>query len=160
MALSAGDRLPSTTFRTLTANGVQELSTDDVFKGKKVVLVAVVGAFTSTCHEDHLPTYVSRHEAIRATGVDTIACVSVNDPFVLDAWARQLGADGKVLMLSDGNGDFAKAAGMDLDGSAFGIGLRSKRYAAVVEDGVVTELKVEPNPGVVTVTDASSLCGL
>jgi glutaredoxin/glutathione-dependent peroxiredoxin len=160
MALSPGDRLPASTFRTMTTDGIKELSTDEVFKGKKVVLVAVVGAFTSTCHQDHLPTYVSRYEAIRATGVDTIACVSVNDASVLDAWARQLGAEGKVLMLSDGNGDFAKAVGMDLDGSAFGIGLRSRRYAAIVEDGVVTELKVEANPGVVTVTDAVSLCGL
>ncbi len=160
MALSTGDRLPAATFRTMTAEGVTELSTDDVFKGKKVVLFAVVGAFTDTCHNDHLPGYVSQHDAIKATGVDTIACLAVNDVSVLDAWSTQSRAAGKVLMLSDGNGDFTSAVGMELDGRAFGIGLRSQRYAAVVEDGVVTDIKVEPNPGAVSVAGAALMCGL
>jgi glutaredoxin/glutathione-dependent peroxiredoxin len=158
MALSAGDRLPAATFRTMTADGVKELSTDDVFKGRKVLLFAVVGAFSPTCHKDHLPGYVSRHDEIKATGIDTIACLSVNDAHVLDAWAGQSQAHGKVLMLSDGNGDFTRSVGMELDATRFGEGLRSHRYAALVDDGVVQDIQVESNPGAVSVSGATEMC--
>lgn len=160
MALTAGDRLPAATFRTMTPEGVKELTTADVFSDKKVVLLAVPGAYSPTCHKTHLPGYVSRHDAIKATGVDTIACVSANDAFVLDAWSEQSGARGKVLMLSDGNLEFTRAVGMELDATAFGEGIRSRRYAAVVEDGVVTDINVEDNPGEVTVSGAETLCRL
>ena len=160
MALNIGDTLPTATFRTVTPDGVKEVTTADVFGGKTVVLFGVPGAFTPTCHKTHLPGYVKNYEAITAKGVDTIACVAVNDQFVLDAWAEQGGAKGKVLMLADGNGDFTKAADMVLDGSGFGLGLRSKRYAAVVEDGVVKEIKVEDNAGQVSVSGAETICKL
>lgn len=160
MALSIGDRLPTATFRTLTADGMQELSTADVFGGKKVVLFAVPGAFTPSCHKTHLPGYVRNFDAIKGQGVDTIACVAVNDAFVLNAWAEQSGATDKVLMLADGNGDFTKAVGLELDGTGFGLGLRSKRYAAVIEDGVVRDLKVEEKASDVSVSSAESVCQL
>lgn len=160
MALAVGDRLPDATFRTMTADGVKELSTADVFSGKKVVLLGVPGAFTPSCHKNHLPGYVQQHDAIKAKGVDTIACVAVNDVFVLDAWSKASGADDKVLMLSDGNGDFTKAAGLVLDGSGFGLGLRSQRFSAVVDDGVVSELHVEEKAGEVTVSAADKVCQL
>jgi len=160
MPLTAGDRLPAATFRTLTPEGVKELTTADVFGGKKVVLLAVPGAFTPSCHKTHLPGYVTNHDAIKAGGVDTIACVAVNDVFVLDAWSEQSGAGGKVLMLSDGNADFTRAVGMELDGTGFGLGIRSKRYAAVVDDGVVQDVNVEENAGQVTVSSAETLCRL
>ena len=160
MALAVGDRVPDVTFRTMTADGVQELSTSDVFSGKEVVLFGVPGAFTPACHKNHLPGYVQQHDAIKAKGVDTIACVAVNDAFVLDAWAKSSGADGKVLMLADGNGDFTKAAGLVLDGSGFGLGLRSQRFSAVVDDGVVKELNVEDKAGDVTVSAADKVCQL
>lgn len=149
--------MPDVTFRTLTSEGVQALSTADVFGGKKVVLFGVPAAFSPTCHGQHLPGYVARHDAIKATGIDTIACVTPNDVWVLDAWSKASGADGKVLMLSDGNGEFAKAAGLQLDGTAFGEGMRIQRFSAVVEDGVVTEFQMEENPGLVTVTGAERL---
>lgn len=157
MSLAPGTRLPDVTFRTLTAEGVKELSTADVFGGKKVVLFGVPAAFSPTCHGQHLPGYVRDHDAIRAKGVDTIACVTPNDVWVLDAWSKASGADGKVLMLSDGNGEFAKAAGLQLDGTRFGEGMRIQRFSAVVDDGVVTEFHMEGNPGLVTVTGADKL---
>lgn len=160
MALNIGDTLPTATFRTMTPDGVKEVTTAEVFGGKKVVLFAVPGAFTPSCHKAHLPGYVKNHAAITGQGVDTIACVAVNDVFVLDAWAEQSGARGKVLMLADGNGDFTKAVDMVLDGSGFGLGLRSKRYAAVVDDGVVTEINVEENAGQVSVSGAEAICKL
>lgn len=160
MALSAGDRLPAATFRTITAEGLKELTTSDVFWGKKVVLLAVPGAFSPSCHRTHLPGYVKNHDAIKARGVDIIACVAANDAFVLEAWAQQSGASGKVLMLSDGNLEFTRAVGMELDATAFGEGIRSKRYAAVVEDGVVKALHVEENPGQVSVSSAETVCHL
>lgn len=157
MSLAPGTRLPDATFRTLTAEGVKELSTADVFGGKKVVLFGVPAAFSPTCHGQHLPGYVREHDAIKATGVDTIACVTPNDVWVLDAWSKASGADGKVQMLSDGNGEFAKAAGLQLDGTGFGEGMRIQRFSAVVDDGVVTEFHMEENPGLVTVTGAEKL---
>lgn len=157
MSLAPGTRLPDVTFRTLTAEGVKELSTADVFGGRKVVLFGVPAAFSPTCHGQHLPGYVRDHDAIRAKGVDTIACVTPNDVWVLDAWSKASGADGKVLMLSDGNGEFAKAAGLQLDGTRFGEGMRIQRFSAVVDDGVVKEFHMEGNPGLVTVTGADKL---
>ena len=144
----------------MTADGIKELSTADVFDGKKVVLFGVPGAFTPSCHKNHLPGYVRRHEEIKSTGVDTIACVAVNDAFVLDAWAKASQADGRVLMLADGNADFVKAAGLSFDGSGLGLGPRSKRFSALVEDGVVRELNVEEKASEVTVSSADQICQL
>ncbi len=160
MALAVGDRVPAATFRTMTADGIKELSTADVFDGKKVVLFGVPGAFTPSCHKNHLPGYVRRHEEIKSTGVDTVACVAVNDAFVLDAWAKASQADGRVLMLADGNADFVKAAGLSFDGSGLGLGPRSKRFSALVEDGVVRELNVEEKASEVTVSSADQICQL
>lgn len=160
MPIQNGDRLPAGTFTTMTAEGPRPLSTDDVFKGKKVVLFSVPGAFTPTCSKQHLPGYVAQADAIRAKGVDTIACLAVNDVFVLDAWSKSSGAEGKVVMLADGNGDYAKLLGLELDATKFGMGSRSKRFSMVVEDGVVKELNVEA-PGKFEVSSAdATLCQL
>jgi peroxiredoxin len=157
MSIKVGDRLPAATFRVLTADGPKPLSTDDVFKGKKVVLFAVPGAFTPTCHKNHLPGFVNNAAAIKAKGVDTIAVTGVNDQFVMDVWKKASGAEGKVEFLADGNGDFAKAIGLSLDASANGLGLRSRRYCMVVEDGVVKTLNVEEAPGKADVSGAENL---
>jgi len=127
--------------------GPEGITTDSIFGGKKVVLFAVPGAFTPGCSMTHLPGYVVNADRILAAGVDTIACLSVNDAFVMDAWGKAQNAE-HILMLADGNGDFTKALGLELDGSGFGLGLRSQRYAMIVEDGVVTTLNVEPGGGV------------
>ena len=158
--LKIGDRVPDATFRTPGSDGPTPVTTADVFAGKKVVLFAVPAAFSPTCSETHLPGYVRNHDAIKATGVDTIACVSANDAWVLGAWAAQHGATGKILMLSDGNLEFTRAAGMELDSTAFGEGTRSQRYAAVVEDGVITELRVDEKPWLAESSAAESVCGL
>jgi glutaredoxin/glutathione-dependent peroxiredoxin len=160
MSIQVGDRLPATTFRVLTAEGPKPLSTEDVFKGKKVVLFAVPGAFTPTCHKNHLPGFVKNADAIKAKGVDTIAVTGVNDVFVMDAWKKASDADGKVEFLADGSGDFAKAIGLSLDASANGLGIRSKRYCMVVEDGVVKSLNVEEAPGKADVSGADNLMKL
>ncbi len=152
MSISVGDKLPDATFRRITADGPQEISASEFFAGRKIVVLAVPGAFTPTCSNDHLPTYIEHAHAIKAKGVDEIACIAVNDMFVMDAWSKQSGAEGRVTLLSDGNGEFATAVGMVLDGSGFGLGNRSLRYSMVVEDGTVTKLHVEENPGVCTVT--------
>ena len=160
MPLHAGDRLPHATFRTLTPEGVKTLTTADVFAGRKVVLFAVPAAFSPTCSQVHLPGYVAHHDAIKAGGVDEIACVSANDVWVLDAWAREHGAVGKVSMLSDGNLEFTRAAGMELDATVVGEGFRSQRYAAIVDDGVVTEIKVDEKPWLAEASSAASICHL
>jgi glutaredoxin/glutathione-dependent peroxiredoxin len=160
MPLNAGDRLPAATFRTLTPEGVTTLTTDDVFAGRTVLLFAVPAAFSPTCSQTHLPGYVKHHDAIKAGGVDEIVCVSANDAWVLDAWAAQAGATGKVLMLSDGNLEFTRAVGMELDATVVGEGFRSQRYAARVEDGVVTEIKVDEKPWLAEASSATSMCGL
>ena len=157
MAIGVGQPLPQATFRVTTAEGVETRSIDDVFKGKRAVLFAVPGAFTPTCHKNHLPGYLKHADAIRAKGVDLIAVTSTNDPFVLAAWARETGGAGTIEFLSDGNGDFAKAIGLDLDGSAFGMGVRSQRYSMIVDDGVVTRLAVESSPGTADVSGAEAL---
>lgn len=146
--IKVGDRLPEAEFITMTADGTQKFTADTVFAGRKVVLFAVPGAFTPTCSMNHLPGFVKEVDAIKAKGVDTIACTSVNDVHVMNAWGRSSGADGKILMLADGNGAFAKAVGLEVDLSAHFMGSRSKRYSMIVEDGVVKELNVEDKPGV------------
>ena len=157
MSISAGDRLPEATFRVLGSEGIDKLTTDEVFAGKKVVLFAVPGAFTPTCHLKHLPGFLENADAFKKKGVHTVACVAVNDPFVMDAWAKAAGGNGKVLFLSDGNGEFTKAIGLDFDGSGIGLGTRSMRYAMLVDDGVVTVLNLEESPGVADVSTAEKL---
>ncbi len=143
MAIKVGDKIPAAKLRVMSAEGPKEISTDEIFKGKKVVLFAVPGAFTPTCSAKHLPGFVQNAAAIKAKGVDTVACVAVNDAFVMGAWGKAQGADDKVMMLSDGNGTFTKELGLEMDGSAVGLGTRSQRYAMVVQDGVVKTLNVE-----------------
>jgi len=155
--IAPGDRIPEATFHVMTAEGPSELSANDVFSGKKVVLFAVPGAYTPTCHMKHLPGFIQHADDFKAKGVETIACTAVNDPFVLDHWAKATGADGKVMFLADGNANFAKAIGADLDASAFGLGTRSHRYAMLVEDGVVKSVHVEDAPTEVTASSAELL---
>lgn len=148
MTIKVGERLPQVEFNTMTPDGQQKVSTDVVFNGRKVVLFAVPGAFTPTCSMNHLPGFVAAFEAIKAKGVDTIACTSVNDVHVMNAWAKQSGADGKIMMLADGNATFAKAVGLEKDLEVAGMGLRSSRYSMIVENGVVKRLNVEEKSGV------------
>jgi peroxiredoxin len=143
MTIKVGDRLPDATFTTPGPDGPQQLTTEQVFGGKTVVLFALPGAFTPTCSARHLPGFKEKAAAFKAKGVDTIACLSVNDAFVMGAWAKDQGVDNQILMLADGNGDFTRKVGLDFDGSRFGMGLRSQRYAMVVADGVVKTLEVE-----------------
>ena len=146
MAIQVGDRLPAVNLRQLTADGIKEVPIAELIAGKKVVLFAVPGAFTPTCSEKHLPGFVEQAEAMRAKGVDAIVCVAVNDPFVMSAWEKARNVDGKITMLSDGNAEFARTLGLDFDGSGFGLGTRSKRYAMVVEDGTVRTLLIDDAP--------------
>ena len=157
MPIKVGDRLPNATFRVMTPDGPKPKTTDDVFKGRKVVLVAVPGAFTPTCSKNHLPGFVKNAETIMGKGVDAIAVTSVNDPFVQDAWKKASDPDNKIDFLADGSGDFAKAVGMELDASANGLGMRSKRYSMVVEDGVVKSLNIEDAPGKADISGADNL---
>jgi peroxiredoxin len=157
MPIKVGDRIPSSRFRVTTSEGPAWKTTDELFKGKKVVLFGVPGAFTGTCHKSHLPGYVQNAAAIKGKGVDMIAVTGVNDHFVMDAWKNASSADGKVEFLADGNGEFAKAIDMTFDGSGNGLGTRSKRYSMVVDDGVVKTLNVEEAPGKVDVTSAENL---
>ncbi|MEG9861141.1 MAG: peroxiredoxin [Parvularculales bacterium] len=147
MTIKIGDKVPESTLMTMTDEGPRPVRTADLFGGKKVVLFALPGAFTPTCSNQHAPGFIRHAADIKARGVDTIACLSVNDAFVMGAWGDQLGADNKVMMLADGNGDFTKSLGLDFDGSSFGMGVRSQRYAMLVEDGVMKTLHLEPNPG-------------
>jgi peroxiredoxin len=146
--IAIGEKLPAATLKTMTADGAKDLTTDEVFAGKKVVLFAVPGAFTPTCSNNHLPGYLENRDAILAKGVDTIAVMAVNDPHVMGAWARFTGGEGKILFLADGSGNFVKSIGLDNDLSAAGMGLRSKRFSMIVENGVVKALNVETKPGV------------
>ena len=147
MPIKVGDRLPEAKFRIMGPDGPASKTTAEVFKGKKVVLFAVPGAFTPTCSNNHLPGFLKNADAIKAKGVDTIAVTGVNDVFVFDAWKKATGAGSKIEFLADGNGEFAKALDLALDGSGAGLGIRSKRYAMLVEDGVVTKLNIEDAPG-------------
>jgi peroxiredoxin len=157
MTIAPGEMLPDATFKVRTPEGLKDVTTKDLTAGKRVVLFAVPGAFTPTCHAKHLPSYLEHLDALKAKGIDTVACVSVNDAFVLDAWAKQAGVDDRILMLADGNATFTKAVGLDFDGSGFGLGTRSKRYAMLVEDGAVKALNVEESPGVMEVSGADKI---
>ena len=143
MTIKVGDKLPTATFSAGTPEGPRPMSTDDIFAGKKVALFAVPGAFTPTCSAKHLPGFKDHVADFKAKGVDAIACVSVNDAFVMKAWGESQSVGDAILMLGDGNGDFTKAIGLEMDGSKFGMGQRSQRYSMIVEDGVVKELNVE-----------------
>ena len=156
MTIQVGDRLPSATLLKATAEGPEPVDTGSYFAGRKVALFSVPGAFTPTCSARHLPGFVERAEELKAKGVDEIACIAVNDAFVLQAWAAQAGAEGKVTMLADGNGDFSEALGLAADFSKFGMGKRGQRWSAIVEDGVVKELNVE-EPGAFSVSSAEFL---
>jgi len=158
MPIKVGDRLPpDIKFRVMGPDGPAAKTMDEVFKGKKVVLFAVPGAFTPTCNNNHLPGFLKNVDAFKSKGIDTIAVTGVNDAFVFDAWKRATGAGGKIEFLADGNGDFARALDLTMDGSAFGLGTRSRRYAMLVEDGVVKKLNVEAAGGKVEASSAESL---
>ena len=153
MAIQVGDRIPEATLLRATAEGPQPVSTRDYFAGRKVALFSVPGAFTPTCSVKHLPGFVDKADELKAKGVDEIACIAVNDAFVMQAWGESSGAAGKVTMLADGNGDFARALGLTMDGSKFGLGERGSRWSAIVDDGVVEQLNVE-EPGAFNVSSA------
>ena len=156
MAIKVGDRIPPVKVQMMKDGEIKTLSSDDLFKGKKVVLFALPGAFTPTCSAQHLPGFIKHAEDLRKKGVDSIACLSVNDAFVMDAWGKDRGAGDKVMMLADGNADFSKAVGLTMDATGYGMGLRANRYAMVVEDGVVKKLNVEA-PGAFEVSSAESI---
>jgi len=157
MTIKVGDRLPEAKFRVMGPDGPAVKTTGEVFKGKKVVLFAVPGAFTPTCNNNHLPGFLKNADAFKAKGIDTIAVTGVNDVFVFDAWKKSTGAGGKIEFLADGNGEFAKALNLSLDGSGAGLGIRSKRYAMLVEDGVVKKLNIEDAPGKAEASSADNL---
>ena len=148
MTIAVGDKLPQATFKVRTPEGLKDVTTQELTAGKKVVLFAVPGAFTPTCHAKHVPSYLENLDALRAKGVDAVACVAVNDAFVLDAWGKAVGSDGKLMLLSDGNATFTKAVGL---------GTRSKRYSMLVENGVVKALNIEESPGVMEVSGADRI---
>ena len=156
MSIEIGQSLPETTFMQMGPAGPQAVQSSQAFKGKRVALFAVPGAYTPTCSAQHLPSFKTHEAALRAKGIDAIACTSVNDVFVMDAWAKSQGVDGTMDFLADGNGEFAKAIGLELDGSGFGLGQRSQRYAMIVNDGVVEQLFVE-GPGEYKVSSAEHL---
>ena len=156
MTIKVGDRVPSASLKHMTADGMQTITTDQLFKGKKVVLFALPGAFTPTCSAKHLPGFVQNAEAIKAKGVDTIACLSVNDAFVMNAWGKDQKVGDKVLMLADGNAEFAEATGLTMDGTGYGMGKRTSRWAMVIDDGKVKTLNIEA-PGAFEVSSAESV---
>jgi peroxiredoxin len=153
MTIKAGDKMPAGVLTTPGAEGPEKMSTEQLFAGKKVVLFSVPGAFTPTCDARHLPGFIQHADDFKAKGVDTIACMAVNDVFVMKAWAKASAVEGKVLMLADGNGDYAKALGLELDATAFGMGVRGKRFAVIVDNGVATGVFVE-GPGEFKVSSA------
>lgn len=156
MTIQVGDHLPQVTFRVSGPEGPQAKTTDDLFKGRRVVLIGVPGAFTPACHRNHLPGFVAHRDAILARGIDAIAVTSVNDVFVLNAWQQQSGAEG-IEFLADGNAEFAKATGLEMDGTGFGLGIRSQRYAMLVDDGVVRVLNIEDTPSKAEISGAEAL---
>ncbi|MPT48133.1 MAG: peroxiredoxin [Sphingobium sp.] len=158
MTIAKGDKLPAVTFTTMTENGPEQVNGADYFKGRTVALFSVPGAFTPTCSAKHLPGFVEKAEELKAKGVDEIACTAVNDVFVMGAWGNSASADGKVTMLADGNGDFAKAVGLEMDGSGYGMGTRGQRFSMIVKDGVVEELNVEA-PGDFKLSSADYMLG-
>ncbi|MDP6350911.1 MAG: peroxiredoxin [Alphaproteobacteria bacterium] len=160
MTIKVGDKLPAVTFKHLGPDGMGEITTDDLFAGKKAVLFALPGAFTPTCSSKHVPGFMSHAGALEDKGIETIVCLSVNDPFVMAAWAKDLGSGDTVTMVADGNGDFTRAVGLELDGRGFGLGERSQRYAMVVDNGAVTKLAVEDGPGLDVSSAENILAGL
>lgn len=156
MTIQVGDKLPNVTFIKATESGPDAIQSDEYFRGRKVALFSVPGAFTPTCSARHLPGFVEKVDEMKAKGVDEVACTAVNDAFVMAAWAKHAGAEGKVTMLSDGNGQFVKAVGLDMDSSKFGMGTRGQRFSMIVQDGVVQELNVE-QPGEFRVSSAEHL---
>jgi peroxiredoxin len=159
MTIQVGDKVPSVNFKKLTADGLSDVASDDYFKGRKVALFSVPGAFTPTCSAQHVPSYVKNSAALKAKGVSAIACVSVNDAFVMQAWGENLGVGDAVEMLADGNGEFARATGLTLDGSGFGLGERLTRFSMIVDDGTVSHLNVESNPSELDVSSAENMLG-
>lgn len=156
MAIKVGERLPSGSFTRMTADGPQKITTEQLFGGKTVVLFSVPGAFTPTCDARHLPGFVDLADAFKAKGVDTVACMAVNDVFVMNAWGKHANVGDKVMMLADGNAEYAKALGLELDASGFGMGTRGQRFAIVAKDGVATQVEVE-KPGEFKVSAADSV---
>jgi glutaredoxin/glutathione-dependent peroxiredoxin len=159
MTIKVGDRLPETTFMTMAADGPKPTKTADIFGGNKVALFAVPGAYTPTCHKQHMAGFVQNFDELKKKGFDVVACTAVNDIFVLAAWAKDSKADGRILMLADGSADFAKKIGLEVDLGPRGMGMRSQRYSMIVEDGVVKTLNVEPAPGH-DVSSAANLCSM
>jgi peroxiredoxin len=159
MAIKVGESMPSGTLKMMTKDGPKDVTSDDLFKGKKVVLFSVPGAFTPTCDAKHLPGFVQLADQIRAKGVDTIACMAVNDVFVMNAWGKASSAGDKVMMLADGNGDYAKALGLELDARKFGMGTRGQRFALVVDNGTVKSVNVE-EPGQFKISAAEYILGV
>ncbi len=157
MTISVGDRLPDVKVMTMGASGPTPVQTGEILSKGKVVLFAVPGAFTPTCSDHHLPSYVIRNQELRAKGVDTIACISVNDAFVMGAWGASQNVGDGVLMLGDGNGEFTKALGLELDVTGAGLGIRSQRYAMIIEDGIVTLLNIETAPGSIELSGAEAV---
>ncbi|MCO4318462.1 peroxiredoxin [Phyllobacterium sp. 21LDTY02-6] len=157
MTIKIGERLPDATFKSKTDEGVSNITSDELFKGKKVVLFGVPGAFTPTCSMNHLPGYLENRDAILGKGVDTIAVVAVNDPHVMGAWAKATNGEGKILYLSDGNATFTKAVGLEIDLAAGSMGVRSKRYSMLIEDGVVKQLNIEDAPGQAITSSAATI---
>jgi len=156
MTIATGDKMPSGVFGIMTETGPGAISSDDLFSGKKVVLISVPGAFTPTCSMNHLPGFVDQFDALKSKNVDTVACMAVNDVFVMDAWGKDRGVGDNIMMLADGNGEYAKALGLDFDASGFGMGTRGQRFAIVVDDGVVTHIAVEA-PGQFEVSKAEAI---
>ncbi len=157
MTIKVGDKLPSATLRQVTPEGPKEVTTDEFFRGRKIVLFAVPGAFTPACSQRHLPGYVDKAADIKGKGIDEVACVAVNDPAVMGAWGKDQKSAGKVTMLADGSGDFARALGLELDLSKGGLGVRSKRYSMLVDNGVVKSLNLEAQPGQVEASSAEAM---
>src|SRR5437588_2428446 len=157
MTIQVGDKIPATTFKYVTPDGPKDISSDELFRGKKVVLFAVPGAFTPACSQRHLPGFVDKAAELKAKGVDTIACIAVNDPAVMGAWGKAQNVGDKIMMLADGSGDFARAVGMELDARRMGLGERSKRYSMLVDNGVVKALNVEQVPSQVELSSAEAM---
>ena len=158
MTIKVGEKIPSVTLNLMTEDGPGAVTTDEFFGGKKVAIFGVPGAFTPTCSAKHLPGFVTNADALKEKGIDAIACVSVNDPFVMGAWGKDQNAD-EILMLADGNAEFTKACGLEMDGSGFGMGVRCKRMAMIVDDGVVSHFAIEP-PGGIVETSAEKILEL
>ena len=160
MTIKIGDTLPDATFTIMSASGPAPQSTTDVFAGKTVAIFAVPGAYTPTCTEQHVPGFVARFDELKGKGIDVIACTAVNDVFVLNQFAKDTGSDGKIVMLADGNGDFARALGLEIDLSKYGLGVRSKRYSMLVKDGVVQQLNIDESPPSHDHSSAATMCSM